>query len=165
MAAIAEAAGMSRPALYQYFRNKGDIFSSAFIALLEQHVDLALAALSEPGTVEQRLDAFLQRFEGDLWEHMAASPHSEEIISAKNGDVLTGFRVAAERLWDGCAEHLGEIAPGASAAQRGDWVELLHYAPKGFKFDRPSIETFRRRLSSVARGLAAELAAMNTSHQ
>ena len=31
MANIADAAGMSRPALYQYFRNKGDIYASAFV--------------------------------------------------------------------------------------------------------------------------------------
>ena len=43
MANIADAAGMSRPALYQYFRNKGDIYASAFVALFNDHVDLALA--------------------------------------------------------------------------------------------------------------------------
>ena len=44
MANIADAAGMSRPALYQYFRNKGDIFSSAFVALFNDHADRALRA-------------------------------------------------------------------------------------------------------------------------
>lgn len=37
MANIAEAAGMSRPALYQYFRDKDDIFQSAFVVLLRRN--------------------------------------------------------------------------------------------------------------------------------
>ena len=63
MANIADAAGMSRPALYQYFRNKGDIYASAFVALFNDHVDSALQALNNDGTNAQRLDGFLQRFE------------------------------------------------------------------------------------------------------
>ena len=158
MTNIADAAGMSRPALYQYFRNKGDIFSSAFIALIEEHVDLALAALDGAGTAEYQLDRFLQRFEGDLWEHMAASPHSEEIMSAKNGEVIAGFKVAAERLWGGCADYLDRVAPTVEPEQRSDWVDLLHYAPKGFKFDTPTVAVYRRRLAALARGVAADIA-------
>jgi AcrR family transcriptional regulator len=35
MANIAEAAGLSRSARYQYFCNKADIFASAFVAVFE----------------------------------------------------------------------------------------------------------------------------------
>ena len=64
---------MSRPALYQYFRNKADIYESAFVALFDEHVERALAALAEPGTTAERLDGFLQRYEGDLWQLLVAS--------------------------------------------------------------------------------------------
>ena len=93
MANIADAAGMSRPALYQYFRNKSDIFASAFVALFDDHVDRALQALDDEGTTAERLDGFLQRFEGDLWEQMAASEHSEEIMSAKTADTAEERRM------------------------------------------------------------------------
>ena len=84
MADIAAAAGMSRPALYQYFANKRDIFASAFAAVIDESVDHSLAALKAAGSVAEQLDGFLQRFDGDLWEVMAASAHSDEILHAKN---------------------------------------------------------------------------------
>ena len=46
MSNIAEAAGMSRPALYQYFKNKGDIFGSAFVALLDAKLQILASPLS-----------------------------------------------------------------------------------------------------------------------
>ena len=92
MADIADAAGMSRPALYQYFRNKEDIFASAFIHLFDVQVERALAGLAEPGSTAEQLDAFLQRFEGDLWERMFASAHSDEILNAKYVDATPGVR-------------------------------------------------------------------------
>lgn len=160
MANIAEAAAMSRPALYQYFRNKGDIFTSAFAALMNDHAGRALDALAGSGTAAERLDGFLQRFEGDLWEHLAASPHSEEIMSAKNDELAAAVGVVMARMWDGLASYLETAHPGKSAAaktRRADWVDLLHFSPKGFKFDRPAIETYRRRLSLLARSVAAEI--------
>jgi len=165
MANIAEAAGMSRPALYQYFRNKTDIFSSAFVALIDDRVDLALAALEQEATVGEQLDGLLQRYEGDLWEQMAASPHSDEIVSAKNNDVLAGVELAVKRLWAGCASYLDRVAPHATPAQRADWVDVLHFSPKGFKFDQPSIKTYRRRLAAVASSIATEIESTATTAQ
>lgn len=157
MANIADAAGMSRPALYQYFRNKGDIFASAFMALIEGHIDLALAALDDGETIADQLDGFLQRFEGDLWEHMAASPHFEEIMSAKSDEIVASVAASVTRLWQGLADHLAAVASTADATTRADWVDVMHFSPKGFKLDEPSIETYRRRLTTIARGVAAEI--------
>ena len=148
MADIANAAGMSRPALYQYFRNKRDIFASAFVTIFEDHVDRALQALHSDGTTEQRLEGLLQRFEGDLWELMAASEHSEEIQ-----------RVIA-RLRSGVATFLAEAHPGRSQAakdRRAVWAEILEFSPKGFKIDTPSVSAFRRRLTALARGVASDI--------
>jgi len=160
MANIAEAAGMSRPALYQYFENKGDIYASAFVALITAQVDRALEALNESDELADQLDGLLQRFEGDLWEQMAASPHSEEVLSAKSEQVATDMRCAVEQLWGGLGEHLTSLHPGRSAAavgRRSDWVDVLHFGPKGFKFDRPPIDVFRRRLRTLANSVAAEI--------
>lgn len=160
MANIAASAGMSRPALYQYFSNKGDIYESAFLSLLNEHVDRALAALEDDGGLAHRLDGLLQRFEGDLWEQMEASPHSEEVLGAKTEKVATAMRTAVTRLWDGLAEHLVTVHPGRSVdviARRSGWVDILHLAPKGFKFDQPSIDVLRGRLQALAKSVAAEI--------
>ena len=87
MAQIAAAAGISRPALYQYFDNKDDVFASAFVALFDAHVDRALEAFGQPVSLSARLDLLLQRFDGDLWERLAASPYADEITSAKSDEV------------------------------------------------------------------------------
>ncbi|MDA2946029.1 MAG: helix-turn-helix domain containing protein [Actinomycetota bacterium] len=160
MADIADAAGMSRPALYQYFRNKRDIFASAFVALFEDHVDRALQALQSDGTTESRLEGFLQRFEGDLWELMAASEHSEEIMSAKTADTTEEIQRVIARLRRGVVAFLAEAHPGRSKAaldRRAEWAEILEFSPKGFKFDTPSVSDFRRRLTALARGVAADI--------
>jgi AcrR family transcriptional regulator len=160
MANIADAAGMSRPALYQYFRNKGDIFASAFVALFNDHVDRALEALNAEGTNAQRLDGFLQRFEGDLWEQMAASEHSEEIMSAKTADTAEEIQRVVARLRSGLAAFLAKAYPGrsqAARARRAEWADVLELSPKGFKFDTPTVADYRRRLTTLARGVAADI--------
>ena len=160
MANIAEAAGMSRPALYQYFRNKSDIYASAFVALFDDHVDLSLEALAVDGSTADRLDGYLQRFEGDLWEQMAASKHSEEIMSAKSEDTAEEIQQVVARLRNGLAEFLEQATPGRSqavAARRAEWAEVLALSPKGFKFDTPAVAVYRRRLTTLARGVAADI--------
>jgi len=162
MADIADAAGMSRPALYQYFRNKRDIFASAFVALFDDHVDRALQALNGNGTTEQGLEGFLQRFEGDLWELMAASEHSEEIMSAKTADTTEEIQRVIARLRGGLAAFLAEAYPDRSQAakdRRAEWAEILEFSPKGFKYDTPSVADYRRRLTALARGVAADIEA------
>ena len=160
MANIAVAAGMSRPALYQYFRNKGDIFASAFVALFEGQVELALAALNGPGSTSDQLNGVLQRFEGDLWELMAASEHSDEIMSAKNEHTQEAVWLIVSRLRSGLAVYLERKSSGQSATarrRRDEWAEILELSPKGFKIDRPTVEVYRRRLAALARSVAADI--------
>ena len=51
MARIASAAEISRPALYQYFRDKDDVFASAFASVFEERAAAASAAVSSSATV------------------------------------------------------------------------------------------------------------------
>lgn len=163
MSNIATAAGMSRPALYQYFRNKSDIFASAFTALVDGAVDRALAALAEPGSTAQQLDGFLQRSEGDLWERMAASPHSNEIVTAKYEHAADGVAAVMQRHWAGLREYLKRVGPGGrsrdSVRRRAGWAEMLEFAPRGLKSDQPSVEVYRERLTALARSVAADIEA------
>jgi AcrR family transcriptional regulator len=161
MANIADAAGMSRPALYQYFRNKGDILASAFTSLIDLAVDAALAALAEPGSTADRLDRCMQRFDGDLWERMSASPHSDELLRAKYEHAADAGVSGLERLHEGLLAFVARIGAGGrgrvAMSRRAEWVELLELAPRGFKLDRPSPAVFRQRLTALARSVAADI--------
>lgn len=163
MANIADAVGMSRPALYQYFQNKGDIFASAFTALIDDAVDRSLAALEAPGTVAEQLDGFLQRFDGDLWERTSASPHSDEILNAKSAHAAEGVAIAYARHRAGLAGYLRQVGPGGRARaveeQRTAWADLLALSPKGFKSDDPAVDRYRRRLFTLAHSVAADIEA------
>ena len=55
MADIAEAAGVSRPALYQYFENRADVFRAGFDMLLNDGTDAALQAMAAADTIEGAL--------------------------------------------------------------------------------------------------------------
>ncbi len=130
------------------------------MALFNDHVDRALQALDDDGTNAQRLDGFLQRFEGDLWEQMAASEHSEEIMSAKTADTAEEIHHVVARLRGGLAAFLAKADPGRSQAasvRRAEWAEVLELSPKGFKFDTPTVADYRRRLTTLARSLAADI--------
>ncbi|MFV1992124.1 MAG: hypothetical protein ACC652_15435, partial [Acidimicrobiales bacterium] len=133
---------------------------SAFTALFDATADRALAALEEPGSIAEQLDEFLQRFEGDLWERTAASSHSDELMSAKYEYAADAVLAVLTRLWDGLADYLERVSSGsrASVERRAEWLELLKLSPKGFKFDEPSVDTYRRRLTTLARSVAADIA-------
>lgn len=160
MANIAEAAGVSRPALYQYFGDKDEIFARAFVGLFEQLVEAALDALEQPGTAADRLDGFLQRYEGDLFERMSASPHVDEIIGAKNEQVTEAAAAVVARLSHGLETFFVSVSPGnsrATEAQRTNWIELLRLAPKGLRFDQPTVALLRGRLTALAHVVASAI--------
>lgn len=160
MSDIAESAGVSRPALYQYFTNKEDIFAAAFAGVFEERVDQAVAALESAGSTQEALTAMLQRYEGDLWELIAGSPHHQELLQAKSVAVAAAVGVEVQRLWSTVGDYLGNQAPGAGAAQvarRSEWLDVLRGSPAGLKFDNPSIEVFRQRLAALARAVSADI--------
>lgn len=161
MAKIAAAAGVSRPALYQYFADKDDIFASAFASVFEERVDAALVALDAGGSdAFATLDGVLQRYEGDLWELTAASPHNEELIAAKSAAVADAVGAEIARLWQAMEAWLTDRHPGRSAAaqeRRSGWLDVLRWSPVGMRGDQPSVDEYRRRLTALARGVAADI--------
>ncbi len=162
MSKIADAAGVSRPALYQYFDNKQDLFAAAFIQLFEEQGAQALAALHEPGTTAEQLNGFAQRYDGDLWELMAASAHLDEISSAKNEQISTAITSVVEHMWAGLAKYLTQHAPGRSkeaVQRRQGWVDILRLSPPGLRADNPDVATYRRRLAALTATVAADIVA------
>lgn len=163
MADIAEAAGVSRPALYQYFTDKHDVFASAFARVFEVRVDAAIAHLDVDGDRFTVLDGVLQRYDGDLWELTAAAAHHEELMAAKNEAVAAAVGAETTRLWTAVEQWLGRQHPGGSRARterRAGWLDVLRWAPGGMRQDQPSVADYRRRLTALARSLATDIDAV-----
>ena len=155
MADLAAAAGMSRPALYQYFENRADLFRVAFGALLESATDAALEALAEPAGTGERLDGFLQRLSGDGYEQLAANLHGDELMEAKHEFAQDVAAAAYERAHAGLRAFVADT--GAPAATAAEVLDLLTLSPFGLQSDRPTPATYRVRLTSLARAAEALL--------
>lgn len=150
MADIAESAGMSRPALYQHYANKDEIFRAMLASILEAAVDNALAALDGPGPLDKQLDGFLQRWSGDLTESFRATEHGADLVEAKAGHAKPVVDAANKRLHDGLTVHLNQTAPGRGR----DLAELLLFSSLGLKYDQPSMKKLRQRLTSLAHSVS-----------
>ena len=163
MAHIAAQAGMSRPALYQYFENKGDIFGFAFTALVEGAAHRALTALDEPGTVAEQLEGFLHNFDGAFWERTAASPYGDELLSAKSEYAPEAIGIAMARIRRVLERYLRGVDAGqrsaAARVRRKGWIDLLEFAPRGFKLDKPPLSVYRSRLTALAGSIASDIEA------
>jgi AcrR family transcriptional regulator len=106
---IAQAAAMSRAALYLHFRNKQDIHRAIvqryFDTILEK-MRAALAAHSDPGAALSA--ALLQKF-GPEMDAICASPHGAELMDANASNSADIIRDGEERI----------------TALLGDWLERM----------------------------------------
>ncbi|MEM9608340.1 MAG: helix-turn-helix domain-containing protein [Actinomycetota bacterium] len=156
MADLAGAAGLSRAALYRYFRNRSDVFRAAFDAILNDATDAALAALHADGTTAQRLEGFLQRAYGDGYEGTASTPFGNELMEGRQEFAADVAVAAAERAHEGLRIFL-LAAAGTEPIRAGRIIELLTLSPAGLKGDHPTPEAYRERLTALALAAAALL--------
>lgn len=153
MADVAKAAGVSRPALYQYFDNRADLFRAALDAVLQDSADAALTALNAEGSVVECLDGYLQHAHADGYEALSATPFGAELMEARHEFAADVAEAVNERTRQG----LGEVVAALStvdATTRAEVIDLLVLSPKGLKGDDPSPPVYRRRLRALARAAA-----------
>lgn len=153
MADLAEAAGLSRAALYRYFDNRADVFRAAFDAILNDSTDAALAALHADGTTADRLDGFLQRANGDGYEGMASTPFGDELMEGRHEFAADVAAAASQRAHEGLRIFL--LATASDDEQRVEKVvDLLTLSPAGLKADQPPPAVYRERLAALAEAAA-----------
>ncbi|MFT5531231.1 MAG: AcrR family transcriptional regulator [Candidatus Poriferisodalaceae bacterium] len=157
MADIAQAAGMSRPALYLHFDNKDEILRSMLHRIMDDATTAALAELSSASNAANQLDGFLQRYNGDLAMLLQSTEHGAELIEAKQGHAKSVIEKHHVQLRKGLTSWLATNAPSASRSQINDWVDLIMMSPIGFKYDGPTLTKYRRRLSTLAASVAAAM--------
>ncbi|MFF9287073.1 TetR/AcrR family transcriptional regulator [Streptomyces griseosporeus] len=152
---IAQAAGMSRPAVYQYFKNKKEVFR----AVAEHVAAQVTTAARETGEkaralpAEERLYLVLAVKLDVLTESVGAGSHAELFREAADiaADTVHAFeetyRDVIEDVLQDCADELGLRGPVLSARAT---AELLCDALAGIAQTRQVAEVKHARLRHLA---------------
>lgn len=153
MADIAEAASMSRPALYQHYGNKEEIFRAMLERIFDEAADRAIESLDADTDLAAQLDGFLQRWSGDLMEGMRSTEHGSDLVEAKAGYAQPVVDAANRRVRRALTARLAEFVDDPAPS-----VDLLLLSPMGLKYDEPSMAKYRRRLTALAASVARSAA-------
>ncbi|MBN8293590.1 TetR/AcrR family transcriptional regulator [Rhodobacter sp. NTK016B] len=159
---IAKAAGLSRTALYQSYRNKQDIFRSLVAWYFGQAADRVAKALQPGLPPEQALGAAFVAKLGPEMKLMLDSPHGEELMDG-GLDAAADLVAEGERQVAGLLEQwlLDEAAAGRivlpdsdAAALAGTMVSALHglKTTPGIGYD-PLCASMGRLAALFGRGL------------
>ncbi len=81
---VAQAAGLSRPALYHYFRNKEDVFRALSQRINRGVVEAVTTAAQQEGDTLTRLTGVLEARVGWAFDLLHASEHGRELVDEKN---------------------------------------------------------------------------------
>lgn len=154
---LARAAGMSRPALYQYFAGKAAVFEAVGAWLVEQAGEAADRAAAGTGPAEERLCAVLA-VKLELVTGSVEAEARRELV-AEAGTHAAGVQAALRtRLARAAADVLGEL-PALSGERAHGVAAVLVDAAGGIAQEAEAPDVLRDRVRDlvhlVVRGLAA----------
>ncbi|QKV19853.1 TetR/AcrR family transcriptional regulator [Oricola thermophila] len=162
---IARAAGMSRPALYQVFRNKTEIFRATSMNLLELKVHEVRAAFRSDKPFRERLFDSLDRSFLALHRQILETPHGSELIDV-NEDVACDIKMRyCDQMVDALAEGISDAARSGEIALEPLGVDaraaatIIMQAMEGIKAKcmrgEPADDDVRNMVTFVAGALTA----------
>ena len=117
---IAKAADMSRAALYQHFRNKEDVLSTGVRIFFARAAEDLETALSSGASLEDAIRLGCFSTAGDMARFLLDSPHGEEMLQIKTGEVAAHVAEGEARMhgiWTEWLEH--EAAAGRVHLPKG----------------------------------------------
>jgi AcrR family transcriptional regulator len=121
---LAKEAGISRPALYLHFRNKGEIYQALAGSMMAKAIEAARAALNGGGPVEARVFQAVKTGILDPMDFLMATAHGAELLDMKHAMAAAAIKnwraekaaiIAAALDGSGVAQ-----AKGMSGAQLAD---------------------------------------------
>jgi AcrR family transcriptional regulator len=162
---IAEAAGISRGALYLQFRNKEAIFRALSEELHDQALAGAEAALASAAPLAERLLAAVEAKSLRFVEIAYGSPHGSELLDESNrlcGDLPTAaerrFRALLARVFRR-AVAAGELDLSGAGLTAVTAAELFTRSVSGLKGPGVTVAAYRVQLAALVRVFAAGLRA------
>lgn len=155
MAAIADAVGISRPALSQYFENREDVFRAAMELLLEASADRALAALDAADGVVAALSGWVRSAHLDGYASLPASPMRPSCSKPTTPSRATSRTERRRGCEPGSRRTSRRFRAWAPPRSRGAGaVDARALRPNS---DGPSPELYGERLDHLAVAIAAAL--------
>ena len=154
---IANAAGISRPALYIMFENKEDLFRQLVTQRQEHAISEAVDVLQRDTPMADRIVEAVLAYERTFYEPVSASPHGAELMDMGASLALAELRKGHDRLVDHLARaienavSLGEVDLSGINVKPKAFVELLLSSVGGQKKSATSLKDFRRRIRDVGR--------------
>ncbi len=153
---IAQAAGISRPALYVLFDNKEHLFHELASYRLDQAIDRATAVLSGKGEVQERFIEALLDYEKMYYEPVMNSPHGEDLMDINQSLATDIMKEGYTRLVNTLARELteaeaaGEVDFSNSPLKPEPFVELLLASIVGIKKKVSTTAEFRKKIRQVS---------------
>lgn len=163
---IAQAAGMSRAALYLHFKNKEDVFRAGSERAHASVMAQVAAALAQSVPVFTRIETALLAFQQGLMAEIAASAHGQELFDANMtlaADVTLTARATLAASLAGAleqAEAAGDIALRRVDATAAQVAALLVASMDGIKHTQGGGEALRQGIALQMRVLGAALLRM-----
>ncbi len=155
MGDLAEAAGISRPALYLMFDNKEDLFRQLAVFRQKYAIEQATLVLAEKTPLSERFISAILMYEKLYYEPVSESPHGDELMDVNLSIAAEDMKKGSDRFIGVLADAL-EAAVSAKEATFSDtplkpkaFVELLMSSIAGVKKGVASIKEFRRRIKEV----------------
>lgn len=155
---IARSSGLSRTALYLYYRNKEDIFRTLTARHFETSVsDMSLALAKPNQRAETTLHAAFLAKDGIVMDVVLGTPHGDELLDAS-------FSIAADLVAKGEARMTAvltawlagrEIPSGLGTAQ--EIAQTTVAALKGLKHSAQSLGEYRSGQAVLARVIGRAL--------
>lgn len=152
---IARAADMSRPAVYQYVRNKEDAFRRLVERMLDAAVDASREALAQDDDLHTRLTGALRaklRMVMRVWHDSPA--HAAELLAVDarvSSDLITRYDESMRALLQDALEQSGH------GARAGTVAELLLALTRGLEADlsdpRIPLDLLRQGVELLIAGL------------
>ena len=143
---IANEADISRPAIYQFFRNKDDVIVSCIDLVIEDAFSVANAACIDICEPKAKTATFYIAYLSFFHALVVTGSHGQDLQDASNR--LGGERMAAAQ--QKFAAQLNEMA-GLKADD--DLGQILMLAGSGIKYETPDGDVLQRRLAVLVEKL------------
>jgi AcrR family transcriptional regulator len=163
MADIAAAAAMSRPALYNHFKNKEEIFRALSQRINEDVVAAVKGAAQATGAVTDRLLGVMLARNEWMFDLLNVSEHGRELVDEKNRICGEAGQQGNARFVEALAWLLeqgarsGELDPRLRGVRANKAAQLLADAAGGVMTGETSKERAADRLGMLVRVFAAGL--------